>query len=158
MMLKKQNEEYEKKKNILENKIKELENIIKEKDKLIIQEKIKNDNNMKELGNIPNNIENNRIKELEEEINLFKSYCLSPGEKLYSIKIISIDQKINYIIPAKNIDNFSKVESLLYEKYPSYKDTENYFIVNGNKINRHRTVAENKIKNNDILTLGVIDE
>ena len=45
-------EDYKNRINILENKIKELENIIKEKDKLIIQEKIKHDNNIKELGNI----------------------------------------------------------------------------------------------------------
>ena len=42
---------------------------------------------------------------------------------------------------------------MLYEKYPNYKDTENYFLVNGNRINRNRTLEENKIKNNDILTL-----
>ena len=46
---------------------------------------------------------------------------------------------------------------MLYEKYPKYKDTENYFIVNGHKINRNRTVDENKIKNNDVLTLSIND-
>ena len=81
-----------------------------------------------------------------------------PGEKLLSIKFISIDQKINFNTVAKNIDNFSKLENSLYEKYPKYKDTENYFIVNGKKLNKHRTLEENKIKDNDILTLGIFDE
>jgi len=83
---------------------------------------------------------------------------LLPGEKLINIKFISIDQKIDFNIVAKNTDNFAKLETSLYEKYPKYKDTENYFLVNGKKLNRHRTLEENKINDNDILTLGVIDE
>jgi hypothetical protein len=53
----------------------------------------------------------------------------------------------------KNTENFSKLEISLYEKYPRYLDSENYFIVNGNKINRNRTLEQNKIKNNDVITL-----
>ena len=81
-----------------------------------------------------------------------------PGDKLITIKFISIDQTIDYITFAKKTDNFTKLEASLYEYYPKYKDTENYFLVNGKKLNRHRTLEDNKIKDNDILTLGVIDE
>ena len=153
LLIQKQNEYYEKKVKELENKIKKLELIIKEKDNII-------DNKIKELENISNNnIEKtNKIKELEKEIEKYKKYCLLPGEKLINIKFISIDQTIDFIIVAKNTDNFAKLETSLYEKYPNYKDTENYFLVNGKKLNRHRTLEENKIKDNDILTLGVIDE
>ncbi len=42
---------------------------------------------------------------------------------------------------------------MLYEKYPKYTDTENFFVVGGNKINRNKTLEENNIKNNDIITL-----
>jgi len=153
-LLKKQNEDYKNKIIELENKIKNLELIIKEKDNII------NEYNMKEIKNISNNDNDyiNRIKELEQEIEKFKKYCLLPGEKLITVKFISIDQKINFDIVAKNTDNFTKLEASLYEKYPKYKDTENYFHVNGKKLNRHRTLEENKIKDNDILTLGVFDE
>ena len=58
----------------------------------------------------------------------------------------------------KKTDNFSKLENSLYEKYHQYRDTENYFLVNGNKLNKHKTLVENKIKDNDILTLGIFDE
>ena len=51
-----------------------------------------------------------------------------------------------------------KIETILYNNYPKYKDTENYFLVNGKKINRNKTIEENKIKNNDVLTLNIIDE
>ena len=116
-------------------------------------------NKIKILENNFNNYSlNDRILELENELNIYKSYCLSPGEKLISVKIISIDQKIdNFTIIAKNTDKISKIEDLLYEKYPNYKYSENYFIANGKKINRNITLEDNKIKNNDILTLSIND-
>ena len=42
---------------------------------------------------------------------------------------------------------------MIYAKYPRYAEEENYFIVNGNKINRNKTLEQNKIKNNDVITL-----
>ena len=48
---------------------------------------------------------------------------------------------------------FSKIEILLYEKYPKYIETENFFVVGGNKINKHKTLEQNNINNNDIITL-----
>ena len=114
---------------------------------------------MKEIKNITNNNNDiNKIKELEKEIEKYKNYFLLPGEKLITIKFNSIDQKIDFETFAKKNDNFTKLEAFLYDKYPKYKDTENYFLVNGKKLNRHRTIEENKIKDNDILTLGIFDE
>ena len=116
---------------------------------------------MKENKNIINNDNNNyinKIKELEKEIEKYKNYFLQPGEKLLTIKFISIDQTINFETFAKKTDKFLKLESCLYENYPKYKDTENYFLFNGKKLNRNRTLEENNIKDNDILTLGVFDE
>ena len=147
--------DYKNKINELENKIIKLELIIEEKDNIINEY-----NKIKELKNISNNnFENiDRIKELEKEIEKYKNYCLLPGEKLITIKCISIDQTINFNTFAKKTDNFAKLEASLYEYYPKYKETENYFLVNGKKLNRHKTLEENKINENDILTLGVFDE
>ena len=154
-MIKKQNIDYKNKINELEITIKKLELVIKEKDNIINDFK-----KMKEIKNISNNNNNyiNRIKELEKEIEKYKKYCLLPREKLITVKFISIDKKINFDTIVKNTDSFAKLEASLYEKYPKYKNTENYFLVNGKKLNRHRTLEENKIKDNDILTLGVFDE
>ena len=114
-------------------------------------------NKIKELENNNYSLKN-RILELEKELNIFKSYCLSPGENLILIKFISLDQIINnYTVIAKNTDKFSKSEEKLYEKYPNYKDINNYFISNGKIIKREQTLEENKIKNNDILTLIIND-
>ena len=59
----------------------------------------------------------------------------------------------------KNTDLFSRLEIELYkvEEYKEFKQTENYFIVNGKKINRFETLEENGIKNSDIITLNQID-
>jgi len=156
----KKNEEYKNKINELENIIKELKNQLIEKDKLLKEENIKNDSlnkKIKEFEIISNDkTKTNNITELENEIKLFRTYYnFSPNEKLISIKFISIYQDIDFTIITKNSDKFSKIENLLYDKYPKYKDFENYFLVNGNKINRNRTFEENKIRNNDVLTLGI---
>ena len=115
---------------------------------------------MKENKNLANNNNNyiNKIKELEKEIEKYKNYCLLPGDKLITIKIISIDQLITFETFAKKTDDIAKLEKSLYEKFPKYKDTENYFLANGKKLKRNRTLEENKIKDNDTLTLGVFDE
>ena len=152
-MIKKQNEDYKNKIKELEQKINKLELIIKEKENIIEQY-----NKIIEMQNISyNNKYIKRIKELEKEIEKYKAYFLLPGEKLISIKFISIDKKIDFDIVAKKTDIFAKLECLLYEKYPKYKDTENYFLFNGKKLNKYRTLEENKINDNDILTLGVFD-
>jgi len=149
----KQNEEYRNKINILEKNIKELEIKILEKDKLIIGL----NKRIKELENISKNINiTNNIIELQNEIKLFRTYYkLSNNEKLISIKFISIFQDIDFSVIAKNTDDFSKIEKMLYDKYPKYIEFENYFLVNGNKINKNKTLEQNNIKNNDILTLGI---
>jgi len=153
-LLLKQNKEYKNKINELENIIKELEIKIIEKDNLIKEEEIKKldlTKKIKEFENISNN-----IIELENEIKLFRTYYdFSSNEKLISVKFISMNQEINSTIISKNTDSFSKIENILYEKYPKYKDSENYFIFNGRKINRNRTLEENKIRNNDTLTLEI---
>ena len=151
--IKKQNEDYKKKIKELENKIIKLESIIKEKDSLI------NEYNMKEKKITANNNNYiNKIKELEKEIEKYKNYCLLPGEQLINIKFISIDQTINFEAFVKNTDNFSKLESILFEKYPKYKGTDNYFLVNGKRVSKLKTIEDNKINDNDILTLGIFDE
>jgi len=158
-LLKKKNEEYKNKIIELENIIKELKNQLIEKDKLLKEENIKNNRlnkKIKEIEIICNRAKTNYVTELENEIKLFRTYYhFSPNEQLISIRFISTNQDINCSVISKNSDDFSKIEKLLYDKYPKYKDSENYFLVHGNKINKHRTLEENKIRNNDILTLGI---
>lgn len=96
------------------------------------------------------------IKELREKLSRFP-FELKKDEKLMSIIFTSQDQKIHNSIICKNTDKFNKVEDKLYEIFPDYSETENYFIVNGNKINKYKTLDDNKIKNNDIIILNIIE-
>ena len=63
------------------------------------------------------------------------------------INFTSSDQKINYAIPCIGGDIFAEVEEKLYKEYPEYRETNNFFIVNGMQILRFKTISENNIKN-----------
>ena len=128
----------------------------KEKDKII--NNLQNQINQINQINISNNSSNNnyqvnKILELEDDIQKFKTYFLNPGDKLISLKFISTDQKINFSTFAKIDDAFRKIEDIVYKKYPEYTEYENFFLVNGKKVNRNKTLKENNIKDKDVLTL-----
>ena len=94
---------------------------------------------------------NDEIKELKEINNTFN---LKKGEKLMTVIFISVDQGIHYALICKNTDKFSRIEELLYEKYPDYKQKENFFLFNGKRINRFDTIEENGIQYSSIITLN----
>ena len=92
------------------------------------------------------------IKKYESKISQFP-FELSFGEKIISIVIMSSDENIIFPILCKNTDIFNFVEKKFYEKYPEYKDLDNYFILNGKRIRKNKSLDENKIKNNDIIII-----
>ena len=115
-----------------------------EKSSTTVSNKEKIDNLIKEL------------KEKEKELKDIKSnlsFELLPGEKLMNVIIISVDQKIHIPIICKNTDIFTRLENIIYENYPEYSESENFFMVNGSRINKYKSLEFNKIKNNDIITL-----
>ena len=98
---------------------------------------------------------------MNEEIKNLKlkfPFELSENEELMSVIFISSDLTIHYSIICKNTDQFTKIETELYKEYPKYKETENYFIVNGNRINKYKSLKENNIKNSNIIELHIFDE
>ena len=142
---------------ILNEKIKELEKIInEEKEKNYKnQDKFINDNYIKDkiIKELHEELKkkDKKIEEQKEIISKFP-FTLEKNEKLLTLIFISVDQKIYYSLICKNTDNFSKIETIFYNEYPKYKETENYFILNGKTINKNKTLEENEIKNNDIIT------
>ena len=96
------------------------------------------------------------IKELRLKLSRYPIQ-LEEGEKLISIIFVSSDQKVHYSIICKNTSKFSIIEGKLYEEYNEYEELETYFTVNGRRINRHKTLYDNKIKNNDIIMLNVVE-
>ena len=135
----------------LKNRIKEKEKEIKRLEKQLNEYKETNEKLL---------LEKNEIENLKEENDNFKQYFkIGENEKLIRIIFHSTDQKIiDYVLICKNTDIFANIEQILYNKYPEYKDSENYFTSNGIKINKNRTLEDNKIKTNDIILLNKFDE
>ena len=102
----------------------------------------------------------NELREKEHELREIKKllpFDLSPGEKLMCVIFISVDQKLHLPVICKNTDTFTRLEKLIYDQFPEFGETENYFIVHGQKINKYKSLEFNKIKNNDIITLKEFD-
>ena len=176
--LKKQINELEKKinneenrNNLLNEKIEELQKLLNEKEKNLKEDKKLLKDSNEELDTPQDNSKNinnekiiklmEEIKEKENEIKELKSklpFELSKNENLMTIIFKSFDQNIHYSLICKNTQIFNQVEILLYKIYPEYKETENFFIVNGNKINRFKSLEENKIKNSDIILVNRITD
>ena len=172
--LEKNNNDLEKKLNDKENEIKTLKN---NEDKYINEinnyksetEKIKNENQ----ENNKNNDKKDKmlltlmeqIKAKDDTINELRKRIdnsqinLKEGEKenLIPVIVVTADSKVHYAFICKKTDKFHVIEDMLYEKYPEYLETENYFTVNGIKINKNKTIEENKIKYSDIIILNTYD-
>ena len=166
--LEKENNELRNRINELENKIKLLNNQIieiniklKEKEDIIKMKDIElNKKINKSLIEFDDKSYAKRIIELQDEIKELKSilpFEIFKGEKLMSVIFISVDQKVHYSIICKNTDKFARLENVLYEEYPEYKESENYFLFNGKKISRFKTLDENQIKNNSIIIFQQIE-
>jgi hypothetical protein len=107
---------------------------------------------VKELSN--KNPKINNIITLENENELFRKYNkLSEGDKLITINFISSDKGLDHSLIAKISEKFSKVENRLYYKFPKYIESNNYFLVGGNKIDRNKTLEQNNINDNDVIIL-----
>ena len=97
------------------------------------------------------------LREKEKEIKNLKSslpFEIKQGEKLMSIIFVSVDQKIHHSFICKNTDIFINLEKSLYDIYPKFGECENYFLLNGNKINKYKSLESNNIKDSDIITLN----
>jgi hypothetical protein len=160
--LKEENEKLKEKINDCIKKLEESYEKLKEKENIIA-------NNIKKIKDLEKSIqdkENSLNKYLQENNKLINDieklkksipFNLSEGEKLISIAFLSSDQNICFPVICKNTDNFIKIENLIYEKYPEYKDPKNDFFINGNKFNKNGSLEENNIKDKSIIILQAND-
>ena len=143
-------------------KIKELEEFIKKEKENKFKEFIENNNNNKIIKLYEElRTKDKELKDKNEEIKNLKSkfpFELGENEELMSVIFISTDSSIHHSIICKNTDQFTKIETQLYKEYPKYRYLENYFVANGNKINKYISLKENNIKNSDIIALHIFDE
>ena len=106
----------------------------------------------------------NIILEKEKEIKILKEklsrfpFELNEGEKLMSVIFTSSEQSFYQSIICKNTEKLNNLENRLYDidRYKNYSETENYFMAKGNKLNKSKTLEQNRINESDIIVLNVI--
>ena len=99
------------------------------------------------------NIKDNEVKTLKSNI----SIDLKEGEKLIAVIFFCEEENIHYSIICKNTDKFCNIESKLYQEYPALAEKENFFMNNGKKINKFKTIEENDIKFSGIILVYSMD-
>ena len=84
---------------------------------------------------------------------------INPGEKIMAINFVSMGNQsiINYSLPCKNTDLFVRLEEKLYNDFPKFKDYETYFEVRTKRIKRFKTLDENDIRSNDVISVFIIE-
>ena len=115
----------------------------------------------KQINIIPNNDSkiidlNAKIDDLKEKLSRYP-FELKKDEKMISVIFTSDDQAIHFSVICKNTEKFNRLEEKLYNDYPEYSETNNYFVVNGNRIQKFKTLDENNIRNSDIIILNQIN-
>lgn len=97
------------------------------------------------------------IEELKQKLGRYP--CgLAEGESLISVIFTSSDQKIHQSIICKNTEKFSRLEETLYEKFPEYSDTSNFFYVKDKTVSRFKSLKENNINDSEIILLKKIEK
>ena len=155
------NQERDKNK-ILENENKKLNDIIKNMkfDNTNLNNKIKtlerqlNDLKLA-LQNTQSNINiNNHSNDLNNLIAPVKQ-----GEQIMGVIFNSqgFQDICNWCLPCKNTNLFVRLEEILNNNFPELKKHDTYFMVNTRRIKRFLTLEENKIKNNDMINIFLID-
>ena len=68
----------------------------------------------------------------------------------------SDEKEIQYPIICKDKLIFKDLENLLFDKYPKYKETENEFYVDGNKIDELKSLEDNNIKDGQMIIMKIM--
>ena len=118
--------------------------------------KVPTDYEIMELKNLLSQ-KNKEIEQLKSKLNANSLDIINPGEKILAINFTSVDNRINYFLPCKNVDIFVRLEEKLYDEYPEYKDKETYFLCQGERIKRFKNLEENNIKNSAIIVLNLYE-
>jgi len=141
-ILKEKLEDVSKEKNIFKKKY---EQLIKEKDEKI---SILEENNKTLLSLV------NKYNGMKNALKSSLPFDINEGEKLMCLIIVSLDSRIHFPIICKNTHRFNELENLIYEKWPEYKETNNFFLCKGVLINRSKTLTENGIEDGDLIMMN----
>ena len=112
----------------------------------------------KQLNDEKNKNKNN-FQNMNQQNNAREITYINPGEKIMTINFVSQGNQdiTNYSLACKNTDLFVRLEEILYQDYPKFKDYETFFEVRTKRIKRFKTIEENDIRNNDLISVFRID-
>ena len=84
---------------------------------------------------------------------------LGTGEKIMTVIFNSQGTQYvcNWGLSCKKSNLFVRLEEILNNDFPELKKHDTYFEVNTRRIKRFLTLEENKIKNNDMINIFIID-
>ena len=147
-------------KSINEKKIKENENII---NKLRNELNKKNDELNKKNDEL--NKKNGELNKKNDELNKLKIKLFDNknildllNDNKFAINFISVDQHIHFPVSCNLNDSIAKLEEIVYNQYPEYKEYNTYLTVNGEQIKRFKTIKENGIKEGNAITINIYEE
>ena len=145
-----------------ENTIKILEEKVAELERQLEKEKQKNEELESKIVELEKqeqnlNLKDKTINELREKLERYP-FELKEDEKMLTVSFSSSTKMLHYSVICKNTDIFTNIENKLYIQYPEYKEEQTFFTVNGRAINKYYTLDENKIKDNDVILLNIIDD
>jgi hypothetical protein len=149
----------------LKEKLNEANKIINEQKEKILELQYKITMTKSEDINQINSLMN-IIEKKDEEIKLLKTRNFNNKRNnqinlsdIKSISFVSDDQRIsNYSIPCRGNPIFAKIEEELYKEFPEYRETNNYFLYQGKRIKRFKTINENNIRSGALLILGYFEK
>ena len=108
--------------------------------------------NKENKNNIHEDIEHNYIS---KQLTTFDSFKNIREEDKIKIEFTSVDQTINNLsILCLKTDNFSTIRNLLLKEYSELKNSNFYFLANGNVLEETKTIEENKIKNDSKILIA----
>ena len=133
------------------NKI--INNLNKKRSKTIFEREEKEDkSNISSKGTIE------KEKPIINILNSVNSDIKNEKNDIINLEFISSDQEIKFTIECSKNQYFYEIEEKLYEKYPIYRESNNYFLVDGKEILRFKTIEQNGIKDGIPLILNKIDK
>ena len=153
----------EQKENLNKNKKKEKEKLEIYNSKDILEENKKLKEEIEKLKKEKEIIENqkynilkkfNGLKEkYKKELIDSKNELKNEMEGIITVIFISYDESILCSVPCKSTYKFYFVVNKFCEMNPEYKEIKNYaFYINGIKINKNKSLEENRIYNNSLIT------
>ena len=87
----------------------------------------------------------------------FSCYCKNCPDyykdNILKIRFTSQFQPIAFSTFGSREDNFSRLEEMLFQKFPELRYKNIYFKLNGTLINRSATLLENRISDSDSITI-----